>query len=69
MGVQCLIGICEQFIGNSLLIESYIGVGVRYKKEGLYHEPGSVYDNDGGWLNRKFFPVIPVGLRIIYHFR
>lgn len=71
MGLQCMIGVCDRFISRRLLIEAYIGVGIRYKKEGLYHEPNSVYE-EGGILNdfnNKFFPVLPGGLRVIYHLR
>jgi hypothetical protein len=71
MGVQCMVGICDRFISRRLLIEAYIGVGIRYKKEGLYHEPNSIFERTGfiSGFNNNLFPVLPGGLRLIYHLR
>lgn len=71
MGGQIVLGFRDYFTRNNrFYFEGYMGVGVRYKDEGVYKEPTSRY-NRGIRINRtmngtSWVPSVPVGIRFVY---
>ena len=56
---------------EKLMLEPYIGIGVRFKKQGV---DGSVYQRGNRWLGKLYDEkyssvVLPLGLRLVYQVR
>jgi hypothetical protein len=61
---------------HRLFLEGYIGIGLHYKEESLYHEPNSQYENNMVTLRRvtsekvtHVLPALPCGVRLVYTLR
>lgn len=72
-GAQLMGGTRKEIIGNRLYLEFYLGLGLRSKSEGLYHEQNSHYDGPNNSvaadINGNLVPAVPMGLRLVYRIR
>lgn len=77
VGAQIMVGY-RNFLWKSkrLFVEGYLGLGIHYKEENLYHEPNSLYDHTILTLRRvtsekttRVLPAVPGGIRLVYLLR